>query len=297
MTSPGLARQITTAFVNGTVHSRDRAAPKGNGWEALPELMAANRLRAEGASVVDVRLFCTFTAAMDRARGAEVLWRKAADLFLRQRWVFEPEAITRKSYGELKDVLQKSGVSQRHHPDTCAWLAIANSLSQKNRAPLVYDAIYEGTGNAKLLLRAISTTDAEGALFPLLKGPKIRLMWVRMLVNPGSAHIQDLGIVPVAVDVQVRKVTEYLGLSDTLGQPLNDQVRKKIQVAWQRDIDGGGAVGPPDGPSILTDTAAALDPALWFVGNWGCTFCERHNRQKFPIADFCRSCNLSAATN
>jgi hypothetical protein len=117
------------------------------------------------------------------------------------------------------------------------------------------------------------------------------LVWVRMLANPGGAMIADLQFVPIAVDVQVRKVTEYLGLTNTRGQPIG-RIRKTIQNAWQRNIESGGAIGPPDGPSALDNTAAAVDPAVWFVGNWGCTYCERHARQKFPIAEFCRSCSL-----
>ena len=36
----------------------------------------------------------------------------------------------------------------------------------------------------------------------------------------------------------------------------------------------------------LADTAGALDFALWFVGKWGCSYCEEKGYA--PIADFCR---------
>ena len=33
----------------------------------------------------------------------------------------------------------------------------------------------------------------------------------------------------------------------------------------------------PERPDL--EAAAALDPALWFYGKWGCTFCERAGRR------------------
>ena len=135
-----LARQITTAFVTGAFVSPNRNVPKGSGWGALPEVLGAKRLRESGASDLDIRLFCTFTTALDRARDAGRLWSNSADLFSNKRWIFEPEAIAKISLDELKGALQSSGVSQRHRPDTCAWLAVGGMaaptprLSAKARA-------------------------------------------------------------------------------------------------------------------------------------------------------------------
>jgi hypothetical protein len=134
------------------------------GWDALPELIAAKRLREAGATDVDVRFFCTFTAAMERARDSLRLWDHAANLYLKKRWAFEPEEIAKKSSDDIKDAIQSAGVSQRHDLDARAWLAIGKSLSQKNCAPDVYRAIYDGTGDVATLLNALAST-AEGPLF------------------------------------------------------------------------------------------------------------------------------------
>jgi hypothetical protein len=107
-------------------------------------------------------------------------------------------------------------------------------------------------------------------------------MWVRMLAAPGDARITNLDVLPVAVDVQVRKVTEYLGVTDTGGQPL-EMVRSTIQDAWRRLAPSA------DGPSVLAGTGAALDPAVWFYGKWGCSACERQGR-RMPIGRACTGC-------
>jgi hypothetical protein len=98
-----------------------------------------------------------------------------------------------------------------------------------------------------------------------------------------------LDALPVAVDVQVRKITEYLGVADTGDLDLND-ARPLIQEAWARDVAEHGAAGP----TVLDGTAAALDPALWFWAKWGCTRCERAKR-RLPIGAACAYCKYAVA--
>src|SRR4051794_21294051 len=126
----------------------------------------------------------------------------------------------------------------------------------------------------ELLRAAQATSEAGTPLFPMLRGPKIGPMWVRMLAYPGGAAIDSLEVLPVAVDVQVRKISEYLAMTET--GPLDlEAARPIIQGAWESDVRAAGAVGP--GP--LDGTAAALDPALWFYAKWGCTRCEQARRR------------------
>jgi hypothetical protein len=115
-------------------------------------------------------------------------------------------------------------------------------------------------------------------------------MWVRMLAHPGRSHVASLAVLPVAVDVQVRKVSEYLSVTDTGDLDL-DVARPVIQAAWSRDVAEDGA----EGPGLLDGTAAALDPALWFWAKWGCTRCERSGRP-LPIGTACRHCRFPART-
>ena len=127
----------------------------------------------------------------------------------------------------------------------------------------------------------------DGApLFPLLRGPKIAPVWVRILAYPGMAALSSLKVVPVAVDAHVRRVTENLGLTATAGEALG-QARRTIQNAWQEDVRVSGAAGPIP----LKNTPAALDPALWFLGKWGCAFCEAQGT-RVPIAGACCGCRL-----
>ena len=283
----GLARRITRAFVDGELDLSGQPGAPQPGWDGMPEVVAADRVRSLGADDVGLRVFLTLVSAMDRARDADALWDRGAAAFETTHWVFDPRAVVRRDFTDLLDALRTTGLSQRHSSDVAAWRIICESLDDTTISPAIGRALIEGRGNAQELIAAVQArSEAASDRFPLLRGPKIRAMWIRILAHPGDAEISDLDALPVAVDVQVRKVTENLGVTDTLGQPL-ESVRDRIQQTWSQDVAEHGA----DGPEAIAGTPAALDPALWFYGKWGCTFCERAGVAR-PIHNICGGCRL-----
>ncbi len=130
----------------------------------------------------------------------------------------------------------------------------------------------DGVGDAQELLKELRSRDRVGqSRFPMLRGPKIGPMWVRMMANPGEARIRHMDTVPVAVDVHVRRVTENLGVTNTRGWQLNKETKREVRSAWRAAVTAA-SIG---GPSRIQNTCAALDPALWFFGKHGCSYCER----------------------
>ena len=190
--------------------------------------------------------------------------------------------------GERRPARERSEPAPR--PRLAGLLRVARSLSDAGLAPAIHRAVHDSTGSVKDLLRERHKAAPDGTpLFPMLRGPKIGPVWVRILAYPGGAALEGLEQLPVGVDVQVRKVTEYLGLTATQGWPL-EEARPVIQSAWRQQVDefGADAAGP------LKDTCAALDPALWFFGKWGCTFCERAGR-RLPVCPACAGCRYQEA--
>ena len=285
---PSLAMEVTSAFYGETLDLAGRPGAPKPGWAAMPECRAVARLTSAGADGSTIRHFLTLVAALDRARDADRLWKCAADLYERDRWPFAPRELLTRGLPALAVVLRSSGVSQRHSQDSTAWHRIAESLDDPRSPTSVRAAIVEGEADATELLDAVVTKGPDGrARFPMLAGPKVSRMWVRMLAAPGGAQIRGIESIPVAVDVQVRKVTAYLGLARADGNCTDAKVRVTVQQAWQEDVRQSGAVGPAG----LEGTCAAVDPAVWFVGKWGCTFCERAGR-RLPIAAFCDRCSF-----
>ena len=255
--------------------------PARASWDGMPEVEAARQLRAKSVPDDALRMFLTFVAAMDRARDAAALWRAGVALIESHPEVFDPCRAADLPFSTLKRLLADPGVSQRHEPDTKAWRRIAWSLAAGDGSR-VYQVIHRGTGNAEELLREVRA----GQRFPMLRGEKVGPMWVRMLAAPGEATISRLERVPVAVDVHVRRVSENLGVTSTRGLPL-EVARARIQSAWQKAV-ASTHVG---GPSRIAGTCAALDPALWSFGKYGCSHCETVGAQ-VPIGRACEDCQL-----
>lgn len=250
----------------------------------MPEVECVARLRDSGASDRTVRLFLTFIATMDRARDAVRLWNNGFELFQSYPKLFEPAEASAMPVSTIRERLSQYGVSQRHRPDSCAWYTIARSLAAGGNP--ISRVVDFGEGHAEELLRYLRTSCGGQSRFPLLKGPKIGPMWVRMLVAPGGATIDDIGNIPVAVDVHVRRVTQNLGLLDIQDISV-EKDRQEIQEIWRAAVKAARVGGPPK----LRDTCAALDPALWIFGKNGCSYCEKV-AEPVPISRACKHCQL-----
>ncbi len=281
-----VVRALTGAFVGGTLDFSDRVeVPQEIGWQALPEFVATKALRAGGASDAQVRAFLTFVAALDRAREANQLWNAAVNLYSAAPWVIDPGQVTSHSLTELRNLLAMYGVSRRHMSDSAAWRLIAEGLVDSRSPESVRDVLAHGKGDAATLLEDVrSQAHSNQSWYPFLSGPKVSAMWVRMLIAPGGAELARAEVIPVAVDVQVRRVSENLLVTRTQGVTL-EEARPIIQAAWHF---GAGAAAGPHG---LAGTSAAIDPAIWFFGKWGCTHCQKVGKKR-PVHAVCARCQL-----
>ena len=277
-----LAALIANDFYENRLDLSSRNVPPDRAsWDSMPEVRAARQLRADGAPDDVVRMFLTFIAAMDRARDATSLWRAGVSLFGSHPEVFDLSRAADLPFSTLRRLLAEPGVSQRHEQDTGAWLRIARSLATGDGAR-VSDVIHRGVGDAEELLKEVRA----GRRFPMLRGAKVGPMWIRMLAEPGGATITRIDRIPVAVDVHVRRVTENLGVTNTGGLEL-DEARSHIQSAWRKAVGAAQICGP----SRITGTCAALDPALWSFGKYGCSHCETVG-VRVPIGRACDHCQL-----
>ncbi len=285
MTHSQLAAAVANDFYEGKLDLSARGVEQA-GWSEMPEVKAVHELRESGQTERTVRQFLTFVAAMDRARDATRLWRDASKMLATRRGIFDPEEVSTMPIGRLREVLANARVSQRHKQDVSAWRTIARSLYTGEGA--VAHLVEHGEGDAVELLKDLGSTDhARKPRYPLLRGPKIGPMWIRIVAAPGGAKINNMDVVPVAVDVQVRKITENLGVADTVGLP-PEVAKPIIQCAWQNAVGGAKICGPRG----IAGTCAALDPALWFYGKHGCGHCKRV-RRRVPIGSACQSCQYA----
>jgi len=280
--SAWVAEEIASDFYDRRLDFSERSNSDG-GWSELPEIDIVPEGLGDARTV---RLFLTFMAAMDKMVDAGRLWRAGKDLFHARPDLFDPTTASAMDLGSLGELLQQRGITRYHKAQTEAWRTIAPSLCEAKSA--VCQVVHSGEGDADDLLRDLRSCDGHRRpRFPQLRGRKIGPMWVRMMAEPGGATIRRLERVPVAVDVQVRRVTENLGVADTRGLPL-ERAKPKIQDAWFAAVAAARGI---KGPERLRDTCAALDPALWFFGKHGCSHCERVKR-RVSFGGACRACQL-----
>ena len=210
-----LAELIADSFYGDGLDMSAREKAAAGTWCEMPEVRAVRRLRDLDASDRKVRLFLTLVSAVDRMRDASHLWKAAAALYESYPDLFEPSEVAHMRVSRLREVLSSAEVSRYHTADSDAWKRIAVSLVDE-KGP-TRQVIEEGKGDARELLTDVRSKRAGKARFPLLRGPKIAPMWVRIMVAPGGAAIRYMETIPVAVDVHVRRVTENLGVTDTRG--------------------------------------------------------------------------------
>ena len=282
---PRLAELIARDFYDDRLKLSTRGLAPHIAWSLMPEVEVTQKLRSRGASDGTLRVFLTLVSAMDRARDATRLWRAAAQLFESNPEAFDPAGVLSMSDRALQALLSQSGVSQRHGPDSRAWRCITGSLATNVGA--VCRLVDTGVGDAAELLNDLWSCDSQGRpRYPMLRGPKVGPVWIRIMANPGGADIRRIDTIPVAVDVHVRRVTENLGVTDTRHLEIKE-AKPVIQDTWRTAVRAA-RIG---GPSGIAGTCAALDPALWFFGKHGCSHCERIDRRA-PIGRACDHCQL-----
>ena len=279
-----IAEWIADDFYGRRLDFSKRPA-SGGGWSELPEVNIVPKGLEDPRRA---RLFLTFMAAVDKMVDATRLWSAGADLLQAHPGVFDPATASAMDIRDLREILKQGGVVRFPKRQPQAWWRIAVSLSEGVGS--VSRLVETGRGDAEDLLRDLRSRDPTGAAqYPELRGRKIGPMWVRMMAEPGGATIDRLEIVPVAVDVQVRRVTENLGFAATAALPL-DKAKPRIQKAWFAAVAAASGIA---GPVRIRNTCAALDPALWFFGKHGCSHCEQVKR-RVPFGRACQACRFPA---
>ncbi|MBI2705886.1 MAG: hypothetical protein HYX32_11450 [Actinobacteria bacterium] len=279
--------EVTSAFTQGSFLLGARGSVP-IGWEALPDVIAVRALEAREVDPVWCRLLLAFGASLDRGRGEPRRWRAVSAAFDADVSLFDPEAVCSRELATLADALAVQGLTTRLG-EVAGWRMVAEAvIGEPAPSPNLQRAVYEGTADAGELLAELSGPLPAGsrALVPGLASRAAAIRFVRMLVFPGRSSVAGVESLPVVVDANVRRVTEFLGLTNTGGSRLVDAV-PLIEALWFAAV----ASQPPAGPPELAGTALALDQALSFHGRVGCRWC----RQKLvlePIAAACESCKL-----
>jgi len=266
--------------------SKRNNPPTASSWSATPQVECVQYLRDEGIENRTILLYLTLLVAIDRGRNSERLWWNGLDLYESHPAVFDPLELLATSLQNLSERLSDFKVTQNKEQDPQAWLTIAQTIALESSCP-VSRIIYDKSVDARQLMKDLVRRDEQNkSRFPLLSGTKTSLNWIRLLARPGLANVTHLDALPISVDAHVSRATHNLGMvkEEKMNSSNNSEY---IQSVWRSAM----ANIQVEDPDTFQSTCAGLDPALAFLGRYGCGHCEKVGQpERMSLA--CNHCRL-----
>lgn len=250
------------------------------GTQAMPEDLAPPGVAA--GSEEHLR-FITLTVALDYMRDADQLGEAGRRTYAdpETRYLFDPVRVSETGLVKLVRDMQRFGLSRKPNQDAHTWQQVCTTLAVhfEGRVGLL---LQEAGFDALRLLALIRRSWSAGG-FPFLKGPKISLLWVRMLHDNCGVELHRIGLVPLPVDVHTAQATLQIGCVRSGGwQGPMSELREAVQAVWREACsDQVGEAYP-----------LRMDKPLWLLSRQGCRKtttwpCEFLSR--CPVAEYCQS--------
>ena len=101
-----------------------------------------------------------------------------------------------------------------------------------------------------------------------------------------EAEIDNMEIIPIAVDVRIFHATGNLNIADTQGFKQRE-VKSIIRIACRNAVAKVNTGGPPG----ISGTSVTLDSVLWSYGKYGCSHCEKSG-EWITIGSACSYCRF-----
>jgi hypothetical protein len=217
-------------------------------------------------------LFLTLSTALNRQRDAEGLYSKFGRLWETERWIFEPgRLIEDRTFEELAGLFEKEGV-RFGETDAEVWYEISRTLYKDyNSDPMrlferfdfnmerISDHVKNASGDTRFY--------DHGKKFPVLRGEKIRPLWLRLI--DGYVHpLESQAGEEISVDTHIIQITNKL-FDKEYSDGLSD--KEEIRDLW-RSVCEDESVNPID-----------IDGALWYINrgwdDWGREYLsEKYNK-------------------
>ncbi|MCH9053332.1 MAG: hypothetical protein IIA72_20115 [Proteobacteria bacterium] len=230
-------------------------------------------------------LFLMLTVSVDYMRNASALWKAGCEAWADAslRYLYEPQNVVAAGYQKVEHDLKLCGISRKTRRDADAWFTISRTLAEKWKGdPRRF--LGDCGNDAPTILRRLTRDnhledDRRRPDFPLLRGPKIGPLWVRMLRDNAGITLSALAEVPIPVDVHILRATLCTGVlhGDFAGS--TNEIFERVRRAW-RDATHGLSL-TDEQPMVSMD----VDAALWTLSRLGCS--KRGNGELGPCRHDC----------
>lgn len=221
-------------------------------------------------------LFLTLSTALNRQRDAKALYTKFARLWGEEHWIFEPaEVVEERPFEELADLFEDEGV-RFGRTDAEVWYEISRTLYHDyNSNPMTlfrqFDFDFERISSHVRDASGETRFHDHGKKFPVLRGEKIRPMWLRLI----DGYVHPLGSqegAEVSVDTHIIQITNRLFDREYTNDP---QDKAEIRGIW-REVCQNQPIDPVD-----------IDGPLWYINRgwsgWGREYLTRKLEGELPV--------------
>lgn len=223
--------------------------------------------------------FITLTVAIDYQRNADQLWDAARRTYTdpRTAYLFDPAQVARTGLNQLVDDMSRYRLAKKPTRDAQTWQTICSTLARHFDGQ-VRVLLEWARWDALRLLQLVRRGGYQPG-FPYLKGPKISVLWIRMLHDNCGVELKNLDRVPIPVDIHTAHATLQTGcLEWEPGRGEMVPLREAVQAVWREALQGTGYY------------PLQLDEPLWLLSRNGCRrtegwWCDFAGR--CPVAQWC----------
>lgn len=220
-------------------------------------------IRPEGLDNREYANWLTFVIALDYLKDADKLWRNARKAVLdpHYKYLFDPYELRQTQLDEIGRDLRDCGISIFFNKDAKYIKKIAGLI----KAPLkgdIRNLFIRGNYDAVEVLKELNN-------FPLLRGKKLSLFWLRVMHDLVEPRL-DISNIPIPVDVHVARFTLKTGVLTGEFKGRISQITPEVQMSW--DVAA----------SVLDVYPCIFDEPIWSISKYICDRCD-----ECPVVKHC----------
>jgi hypothetical protein len=226
------------------------------GDQSMPEDLAPQGVETGSSAHA---LFLTLTVAIDYMRDADQLWTASRATYEdpNTRYLFDPHQVTLTPNKTVERDLSIHGLTRKPIRDADIWITLCRTFQDRYQGK-VESLMAENGWKAPAIAKYVSRQE-QSAYFPNLRGPKISLLWVRMMNDNWKGHrLVNLDQVELPVDVHTAAATVMGGYVNGNYKGDFPMLREAVQAVWRKACQGTELY------------PLQLDEPLWHLSRNGC---------------------------
>jgi len=228
-------------------------------------------------------VWITLLSSLDYIRDADVLWGagKIAAENNATKWIFDVKRVNNVDLASLTRALLSSKIAQRKDKDTDIWKRVSVGIVEIMNGDILDFIKSRCEGDARILYYYVGLKYKK--TFPVLSGPKILSMWIRLLQRYANVKLSNINEIPIPVDVHVARATINIACQSKSCVSDIEKERQGINDLWDSIAK-----------ELKDYNKHDFDECLMTLSRIGCTNCKYpafKMKGQCPVKAYCRALN------